>query len=199
MPVGARRGILCALPVTGGVITSAGLLLAATFSALAVLPLLILTQVAFIVAFGVLLATFVVRSLVVPAAVHLIGDRVWWPCRLARGRPAGPAGRPTPAELASSAPAQFNERGIPDRARASHQRSSATSRFQARSSQAYRLRNLHLTRRAATPPAALWPGLTARLGLITLRSTLGIQLRTAMRRGAATPGSRACDGRMEGR
>jgi putative drug exporter of the RND superfamily len=86
--VGARQGILRALAVTGAVITSAGLVLAATFGALVVLPLLILTQVAFIVAFGVLLDTFVVRSLVVPAAVYLLGDRVWWPSRLARGRPA---------------------------------------------------------------------------------------------------------------
>jgi RND superfamily putative drug exporter len=87
LEVGARQGILRALAVTGGVITSAGLVLAATFGALVVLPLLILTQVAFIVGFGVLLDTFVVRSLVVPAAVYLLGDRVWWPSRLARGRP----------------------------------------------------------------------------------------------------------------
>jgi RND superfamily putative drug exporter len=87
LTVGTRRGILRALAVTGGVITSAGLVLAATFGALVVLPLLILTQVAFIVAFGVLLDTFVVRSLVVPAAVYLLGDRVWWPSGLARGRP----------------------------------------------------------------------------------------------------------------
>jgi putative drug exporter of the RND superfamily len=94
LEVGARQGILRALAVTGGVITSAGLVLAATFGALVVLPLLILTQVAFIVAFGVLLDTFVVRSLVVPAAVYLLGDRVWWPSRLARWRPlAGPPGR----------------------------------------------------------------------------------------------------------
>jgi RND superfamily putative drug exporter len=91
---GTRRGILDALAVTGGVITSAGLVLAATFGALLVLPLLVLTQVAFIVAFGVLLDTFVVRSLVVPAAVYLLGDRVWWPGRLARGRP--PARSPSP-------------------------------------------------------------------------------------------------------
>jgi RND superfamily putative drug exporter len=92
--VGARQGILRALAVTGGVITSAGLVLAATFGALVVLPLLVLTQVSFIVAFGVLLDTFVVRSLVVPAAVYLLGDRVWWPSRLARGGPPaqGPAG-----------------------------------------------------------------------------------------------------------
>ena len=87
LEVGTRQGILRALTVTGGVITSAGLVLAATFGALAVLPLLILTQVAFIVAFGVLLDTLVVRSLVVPAAVYLLGDRVWWPSRLARRRP----------------------------------------------------------------------------------------------------------------
>jgi RND superfamily putative drug exporter len=87
LQVGARQGILRALAVTGAVITSAGLVLAATFGALVVLPLLILTQVAFIVAFGVLLDTFVVRSLVVPAAVYLLGDRVWWPGRLARGHP----------------------------------------------------------------------------------------------------------------
>jgi putative drug exporter of the RND superfamily len=82
---GTRDGILRALAVTGGVITSAGLVLAATFGALSVLPLLFLAQVAFLVGFGVLLDTFVVRSLVVPSAVHLLGDRVWWPSRLAKG------------------------------------------------------------------------------------------------------------------
>jgi putative drug exporter of the RND superfamily len=87
LQVGARQGILRALTVTGAVITSAGLVLAATFGALVVLPLLILTQVAFIVAFGVLLDTFVVRSLVVPAAVYLLGDHAWWPSRLVRRRP----------------------------------------------------------------------------------------------------------------
>ena len=90
LTAGTREGVLTALAVTGGVITSAGLVLAATFGALVVLPLLILTQVAFIVGFGVLLDTFVVRSLVVPAAVYLLGDRVWWPGRLARGPAAGP-------------------------------------------------------------------------------------------------------------
>jgi RND superfamily putative drug exporter len=85
--LGTRDGVLRALTVTGGVITSAGLVLAATFGALSVLPLLFLVQLAFLVGFGVLLDTFVVRSLVVPAAVTLIGDRVWWPSRLARRRP----------------------------------------------------------------------------------------------------------------
>src|SRR3712207_5004730 len=86
---GTRDGVLRALAVTGGVITSAGMVLAATFGALSVLPLLFLVQLSFLVGFGVLLDSFVVRSLVVPAAVALIGARVWWPSRLARGpRPA---------------------------------------------------------------------------------------------------------------
>ena len=88
---GTRAGVLRALAVTGGVITSAGLVLAATFGALSVLPLLFLVQLAFLVGFGVLLDTFVVRSLVVPAAVHLLGDRVWWPSRPARGPATPPA------------------------------------------------------------------------------------------------------------
>ncbi|MCF6746512.1 MMPL family transporter [Blastococcus sp. KM273128] len=87
---GAREGVLRSLAVTGGVITSAGLVLAATFGALTVLPLVILIQLGFLVGFGVLLDTFVVRSLLVPSAVHLIGDRVWWPGKLAQG-PTGPA------------------------------------------------------------------------------------------------------------
>jgi len=60
--------------------------LAATFSALTVLPLLFLVQIAFIVAFGVLLDTLVVRSLHVPSASYELGRRVWWPSRLARSR-----------------------------------------------------------------------------------------------------------------
>lgn len=66
-------------------ITSAGLVLAATFAALAVIPILFLAQLAFIVAFGVLLDTFVVRSLLVPALALDVGRKVWWPSRLARG------------------------------------------------------------------------------------------------------------------
>lgn len=81
---GTRPGILTGLSVTGGVITSAGIVLAATFAALGVLPILFLAQIAFIVAFGVLLDTLVVRSLLVPALSHDIGRRVWWPSRLAR-------------------------------------------------------------------------------------------------------------------
>ncbi|RMI14356.1 MMPL family transporter [Cellulomonas triticagri] len=83
--LGTRTGVLRGLAVTGGVITSAGVVLAVTFAALGVIPLLFLAQLAFIVAFGVLLDTLVVRSLLVPALVHDIGDRAWWPGRLARG------------------------------------------------------------------------------------------------------------------
>lgn len=86
--IGTRRGVLRALAVTGSVITSAGVVLAATFAALGIIPLLFLAQIAFIVAFGVLVDTLVVRSLLVPALVHDIGDRVWWPSALAR-RSAG--------------------------------------------------------------------------------------------------------------
>ena len=83
---GTRPGILVGLAVTGAVITSAGIVLAATFSALAVLPLVFLVQIAFIVAFGVLLDTFVVRSLLVPAAAYDIGPRIWWPRHLPADR-----------------------------------------------------------------------------------------------------------------
>lgn len=81
---GTREGILRGLSITGGVITSAGLVLAATFAALSVIPILFLVQLAFIVAFGVLLDTFVVRSLLVPALSYDIGRRIWWPSALWR-------------------------------------------------------------------------------------------------------------------
>ncbi len=76
---GPRQGVLTALRVTGGVITSAGIVLAATFAALAVIPILFLAQLAFIVAFGVLLDTLVVRTLLVPALAVDLGERTWWP------------------------------------------------------------------------------------------------------------------------
>jgi RND superfamily putative drug exporter len=79
--VGTRKGMLIGLIVTGSVITSAGIVLASTFAALAVIPILFLAQLAFIVAFGVLLDTIVVRSLLVPAFVYDIGKRVWWPSK----------------------------------------------------------------------------------------------------------------------
>jgi RND superfamily putative drug exporter len=82
---GTREGILRGLRLTGGIITSAGLVLAATFTALSVIPVLFLVQIAFIVAFGVLLDTFVVRSLLVPALATDIGRAIWWPSKLSRG------------------------------------------------------------------------------------------------------------------
>jgi RND superfamily putative drug exporter len=81
---GHRAGTLAGLSVTGGVITSAGVVLAATFAALSVLPLVFVAEVAFSVAFGVLLDTLIVRSLLVPALTVDAGRLVWWPGRLWR-------------------------------------------------------------------------------------------------------------------
>ncbi|MBD8058534.1 MMPL family transporter [Cellulomonas sp. JH27-2] len=81
---GTRLGVVRGLAVTGGVITSAGVVLATTFAALGIIPLLFLAQIAFIVAFGVLLDTLVVRSLLVPALVHDLDRRTWWPSALSR-------------------------------------------------------------------------------------------------------------------
>lgn len=78
---GPHDGMMRGLAVTGGVITSAGIVLATTFAALAVIPILFLAQIAFIVAFGVLLDTFVVRTLLVPAAAIDMGWFTWWPIR----------------------------------------------------------------------------------------------------------------------
>ncbi|GAB7077426.1 MMPL family transporter [Streptomyces sp. JCM 18897] len=97
---GTREGVRRGLTTTGGVITSAGVVLAATFAALGVIPLAFLAQIAFIVAFGVLLDTLVVRSLLVPALVRDIGPASWWPGALSRraepakeaaGEPRNPA------------------------------------------------------------------------------------------------------------
>jgi len=81
---GTRPGMVRGLAVTGAVITSAGIVLAGTFSALAILPLVALTEIGFTIAFGVLLDTFVVRSLLVPALVFELGPRVWWPSTLSQ-------------------------------------------------------------------------------------------------------------------
>ncbi|MER7445065.1 MMPL family transporter [Micromonospora avicenniae] len=81
---GTRAGVLAGLAVTGGVITSAGIVLAATFSALTVLPLVVLVELGTAVAVGVLIDTIVVRSLLVPTLAYDIGPTIWWPGRLAR-------------------------------------------------------------------------------------------------------------------
>jgi putative drug exporter of the RND superfamily len=84
---GTREGIVRGLSVTGGVITSAGLVLAATFVVLGVLPIVFLAELGFTVAFGVLLDTFLVRSILVPALSYDIGRKIWWPSRLASAKP----------------------------------------------------------------------------------------------------------------
>jgi putative drug exporter of the RND superfamily len=91
---GTRRASLIALGATGGVITSAGLVLAATFSVLATLPLVAFAEIGFAVALGVLLDTMIVRSVLVTAINLDVGSRIWWPSKLDRGD------EPTPAEAA---------------------------------------------------------------------------------------------------
>jgi putative drug exporter of the RND superfamily len=85
---GTRRGALTGLAATGGVITSAGLILAGTFATLGTLPLVILTEIGFTVAIGVLIDTIVVRSVLVTALTLDVGRWMWWPSRLARPSPA---------------------------------------------------------------------------------------------------------------
>ena len=78
--------MVMAVGLTGGVITSAGIVLASVFAVLGVLPLITLTQVGLIVGLGILLDTFLVRTVVVPAVFALVGDRIWWPAAIARRR-----------------------------------------------------------------------------------------------------------------
>ena len=82
--MGTRKGVIKGLTVTGSVITSAGIVLAATFGVLGILPLVFLAELGFAVAFGVLLDTIIVRSILVPALVHEIGPKVWWPSKLSK-------------------------------------------------------------------------------------------------------------------
>jgi RND superfamily putative drug exporter len=82
--IGTRAGVIKGVTVTGAVITSAGIVLAATFAVLGLLPLVPLAQLGFAVAFGVLLDTIIVRSILVPALVHEIGPKIWWPSKLAK-------------------------------------------------------------------------------------------------------------------
>jgi putative drug exporter of the RND superfamily len=98
--LGHRRGMLHALTVTGGMITSAGVVLAATFGALSVLPLVPSVQMAVIVGVGVLLDTFLVRSLLVPALALHIGRGIWWPRKVSR--PAAQPVRSRPRERISA-------------------------------------------------------------------------------------------------
>ena len=94
---GTRAAMVRALAVTGAVITSAGIVLAGTFSVLAILPLVFLLQIGFVIAFGVLLDTFIVRSVLVPALVLDVGPRIWWPSRLDRESESDELGQTAPA------------------------------------------------------------------------------------------------------
>lgn len=80
---GTSSGMLHALAATGGVITSAGILLAAVFAVLGVLPVIVLTQIGIVVGIGVLLDTLVVRTILVPALAFWLGDKFWWPRKFA--------------------------------------------------------------------------------------------------------------------
>jgi len=82
LKLGTRAGMTKGVTVTGGVITSAGVVLAATFTVLGILPLVALAEIGFTVGFGVLLDTLIVRSILVPALVHTIGPKIWWPSKL---------------------------------------------------------------------------------------------------------------------
>jgi putative drug exporter of the RND superfamily len=88
---GTRKGALIGLAATGGVITSAGIVLAGTFAALASLPLVAFAEIGFAVAFGVLLDTLIVRSVLVTALNLDIGRWIWWPGKLAQVRDELPA------------------------------------------------------------------------------------------------------------
>jgi len=94
---GTRAGMVEAIAHTGGVITSAGIVLAAVFAALGVLPLVTLGQLGLIVGVGVVVDTLVVRTVIVPAIFALVGDRIWWPGRA----PKAPGAEGAPAQEAS--------------------------------------------------------------------------------------------------
>jgi RND superfamily putative drug exporter len=81
---GSRRGALIGLAATGGVITSAGLVLAGTFGTLATIPLTFTLQIGFVVAFGVLLDTIIVRSILVTGLNLDLGRHMWWPARISK-------------------------------------------------------------------------------------------------------------------
>ncbi|MFE9577288.1 MMPL family transporter [Nocardia sp. NPDC006044] len=97
---GSTQGIVRAVSATGAVITSAGIVLAAVFCVLGVLPLIILTQLGLIVGLGILLDTFLVRTVVIPALFSLIGPKIWWPNPLSRVREPDRESAPDPVRSA---------------------------------------------------------------------------------------------------
>ncbi|MEU9786189.1 MMPL family transporter [Streptomyces phaeochromogenes] len=101
---GTRTGVVTGLATTGAVITSAGLVLAGTFAALGTLPMVAFAEIGFAVALGVLLDTFIVRSVLVPSLFLDVGPKVWWPHRLAH-EDGGTAGPPPTTGPGSGSPA----------------------------------------------------------------------------------------------
>jgi putative drug exporter of the RND superfamily len=102
--IGTVRGGLRALVSTGPVITSAGIILAATFAVLAMLPITVLVELGTVVAFGVLVDTFIVRSILVPAIITVVGDASWWPSKLSREAGEAAAEPEVAAEARPGAP-----------------------------------------------------------------------------------------------
>ncbi|WP_411699763.1 MMPL family transporter [Conyzicola sp.] len=102
---GTKTGMIRALSSTGGVITSAGILLAAVFAVLGVLPLITLTQIGIIVCIGVLLDTLLVRTVLVPALAFIAGERFWWPSKLHAPAHLAPESA-APESAASARPAK---------------------------------------------------------------------------------------------
>jgi RND superfamily putative drug exporter len=105
---GTRRGAVIGLAATGGVITSAGLVLAGTFAALGSLPLVAFAEIGFAVAFGVLLDTLVVRSVLVTALNLDIGRWMWWPSKLMHVPDAPPAAAPREPDVEPQVPSTVN-------------------------------------------------------------------------------------------
>lgn len=94
---GAREGMRRGLIVTGGVITSAGVVLAGTFFVMAAMPMTVLTEIGFSIAIGVLFDALIVRTLLVPALGFMLGEKMWWPARFEHAAPSAPpvaAGKP---------------------------------------------------------------------------------------------------------
>ncbi len=109
---GAREGMRRGLIVTGGVITSAGVVLAGTFFVMAAMPLTMLTEIGFAIAIGVLFDALIVRTTLVPALAFALGRRIWWPSRIEDGPPrsdeadAGAPSLPGPTQLRPPQPVE---------------------------------------------------------------------------------------------
>ena len=131
------RGMLRAIAATGPVITSAGIILAGTFSVLMTLPVTFTFDLGFMVALGILLDTFIVRTIMVPAAVELIGDKIWWPSTARVG--AGCSVRtPASTRLSPKPPSAPSSRACASRRRRRCPRGSPRSRSTTRAARSAR-------------------------------------------------------------